>query len=532
MSTEILILIFVIVFSITNVFYIELIERMFNTKQNRLVTTISIILVATLGALMLELFGSMSALGYTIMLTLYSIMVMILYPKQSIPTKVAGLLSFNIHIMVIRALVVAIAAYIFNINIYDLMQDPNTFWLTLIYTSLVCCIITIAMLRFIPARFLNVVNQKTEYLNLYIAILLLANIYMILNGNVYIYDLDFEGLLFHQILASLTWLFATYICMFMLVGLDILKEYREAAADDIIYRQVVAGHAISIMEMNCSKDQIIRLSIKDKEQQISGSSYSQYAEQALKDLIYPDDYDLIFKQRAIPNIISRYQEGIKEDSLNVRIILEDNSLKWVRSFVSAGPDTQSGDILALIALMDDIHDTKIKELDLEHQAQIDPLLGAYNKKATEQYIYDHLNKNKAGSLLMIDLDNFKAINDNFGHLYGDDVLKEAYLKIVNNFRSDDIIGRVGGDEFVVFIVNLLSREELARKAEDLCQQLQQTYQQEGIKVTISCSIGIANAPEHGLVFEELYQKADLAMYICKKDLKNGYQIYHSGLEKQ
>ncbi len=530
MGTEILILIFVIVFSVTNIFYIELMERMFSDKQNRFITAISILLVATLGALMLELFGSMSALGYSIMLALYTIMVMLLYPKQSIQTKIAGLLSFNIHIMVVRALVVSVTSYLLNTDIYDLMQDPNSFWLTLIYTSLVCSIITIAMLRFIPARFLNVVNQKTEYLNLYIAILLLANIYMIFNANVYIYDLDFDGLALHQIVVSLTWLFATYVGMFMLVGFDILREYREAAADDILFRQVVAGHAISILEMNCSKDHIIRLIIKDEDQQIEADSYSKYAEHALRNLIHPDDYAQVFEQRSISNIISRYQDGKKENSLDVRMIMEDKSIKWVRSFVSAGPDKQSGEIIALIALMDDIHENKLKELDLERQAQIDSLLGAYNKKATEQYIHDHLVKHKAGSFFMIDLDNFKSINDTFGHLYGDDVLKEAYTKIVNNFRSGDIIGRVGGDEFVVFIINKINQEEINRKAAELCKQLQRTYKHNDQEVEISCSIGIANAPEHGICFEELYQKADLAMYVCKKEHKNGYQVYSSDLE--
>ncbi len=206
--------------------------------------------------------------------------------------------------------------------------------------------------------------------------------------------------------------------------------------------------------------------------------------------------------------------------------MPNGSVRWVRSQISAKKDEKTEDIIAVIAYVDDVHDSKIKEEELKRKAQIDPLVGAFNKKATEAHIKAHLNKHKAGVMFMIDLDNFKSINDNFGHKYGDEVLKEVYDKIARHFRAKDIIGRVGGDEFVAFSLNNIKTEEIERKAGEICKSINKTYSVDDVHVEISSSIGVAISPEHGKVFDELYHKADMAMYERKKKSKNGYSIFN------
>ncbi len=113
---------------------------------------------------------------------------------------------------------------------------------------------------------------------------------------------------------------------------------------------------------------------------------------------------------------------------------------------------------------------------------------------------------------MIDLDNFKEINDNFGHQYGDKVLTEVAQILQNMFRRDDIVARLGGDEFVVFLVNAASYEVMKPLFQRLCDKLSRTYTQNDISVKISASLGISVAPEQGTTFKELYKKSDMALY--------------------
>lgn len=141
-------------------------------------------------------------------------------------------------------------------------------------------------------------------------------------------------------------------------------------------------------------------------------------------------------------------------------------------------------------------------------------------------VLNHRNQNPGSHLfVLIDLDNFKEINDNFGHQYGDKVLTEVAQILRNMFRRDDIVARLGGDEFVVFLVNAASYEVMKPLFQRLCDKLSRTYTQNDISVKISASLGISVAPEQGTTFKELYKKSDMALYQVKKQSKNGFKNY-------
>jgi diguanylate cyclase (GGDEF)-like protein len=128
------------------------------------------------------------------------------------------------------------------------------------------------------------------------------------------------------------------------------------------------------------------------------------------------------------------------------------------------------------------------------------------------------------ALMCIDLDNFKSINDLFGHLYGDNVLKEAAGIMKNLFRSDDVLGRFGGDEFVIFVRAIPNIDFVKEKAAELNSRLNKTYEKDGVECTVSASIGIAIFPSDGTAYSVLHQKADEASYAAKKSGKNTYRF--------
>ena len=192
----------------------------------------------------------------------------------------------------------------------------------------------------------------------------------------------------------------------------------------------------------------------------------------------------------------------------------------------------SADIFARVFLKD-IQAQKEKEEKLQKEVHIDALTGAYNRKGIITHIEELLRQNPEAisACVSLDIDNFKEVNDTFGHLYGDAVLSETAKKIQKLCRNDTLIGRLGGDEFVAFFPRLQSEEVLMHAAERLQTALVNTYTSGSHMVKTSVSMGISFYPRHGTTFTELYDKADIAMYHCKRNGKNGWTVYHDTMER-
>lgn len=165
---------------------------------------------------------------------------------------------------------------------------------------------------------------------------------------------------------------------------------------------------------------------------------------------------------------------------------------------------------------------------LMEYAHTDVLTGVLNKDTTEEETDQWLeDKRSSGSqvLMMLDIDNFKTINDVYGHAAGDEALRQVGALLRQVFREDDIIGRVGGDEFVVLMKNITEEETALNRAEDLCRRFREITLKELKGRPLSCSIGMACAPEYGTTYQQLYVCADCALYQSKKKGRNGYTMY-------
>jgi diguanylate cyclase (GGDEF)-like protein len=164
---------------------------------------------------------------------------------------------------------------------------------------------------------------------------------------------------------------------------------------------------------------------------------------------------------------------------------------------------------------------------LEYQATHDALTDLPNRTL----LYDRLRQailigrreNKPLSLLMMDLDRFKAVNDTLGHHHGDLLLKEIGMRLWATLRESDTIARLGGDEFAVLLpsANLAGATQSARK---ILTMLEKPFALEGVNLHIGASIGIAIFPSHGANPESLIQRADAAMYTAEQT-GNSYVVY-------
>lgn len=184
-------------------------------------------------------------------------------------------------------------------------------------------------------------------------------------------------------------------------------------------------------------------------------------------------------------------------------------------------------ILVVLLTLYMVRKENIQNRRLLYYAQTDALTHVYNKKTTEDFINQHLktcDSNMIQAFLIMDIDKFKSVNDTYGHVAGDAVLKLFGQLLRTNFRKEDVIGRIGGDEFVVLLKNLNAKEETNAHIEHLISKIREQYIDE-IEGKITISMGICFAPENGSTFMDLYRCADRALYQTKQNGRDGYTFY-------
>lgn len=239
------------------------------------------------------------------------------------------------------------------------------------------------------------------------------------------------------------------------------------------------------------------------------------------DNIHKDDVKKLGK------LLNEIIYGNEYKETEIRLKKSDGKYIWCKIRVTAMFD-QNGNILKAIGAIIDIDKEKAETENLIYRAQRDSLTGLYNKVTAQSLIEEYMEnkgENNRGALFVIDLDNFKAVNDNLGHLAGDSVLTSISSVFSETFYENSIVGRIGGDEFIVFLKDIDSEEFIYKKAEELVRGLRTNYIKEICDYKVSGSVGIAKYPEHGKSFKELFINADKAVYLAKNKGKDNYYIF-------
>lgn len=168
-----------------------------------------------------------------------------------------------------------------------------------------------------------------------------------------------------------------------------------------------------------------------------------------------------------------------------------------------------------------------KKKELEDKADTDLLTGLNNKLATERKIKEYMasHPDTQSMLFIFDVDNFKKVNDTMGHAFGDEVLRSLGKQIGGIFRASDIVGRVGGDEFMVFLKGIATEENILKEAAKVETFFKSFQAGEYVKYKATASIGVAIYPQEGADFETLYKAADQGLYKAKKRGKNQLAFY-------
>jgi diguanylate cyclase (GGDEF)-like protein/PAS domain S-box-containing protein len=239
--------------------------------------------------------------------------------------------------------------------------------------------------------------------------------------------------------------------------------------------------------------------------------------------------------KILPDIFERNQkvrktlQQIPSDrapiAMDLKLLGYDEGPRWLHCLFSS-VENEDGDLL-IETICYDISARTLREKKIQLQADRDPLTGLLNRRGGTHYLNLLLERcraeNRHLALLMIDLDRFKPINDTFGHESGDKVLCEVAGRMLNTVRQDDLVIRLGGDEFLIALVEGHGGLQVAPVAGKILHLLREGIDiGEGQMVNVGASVGIALYPEYGEEMRTLMDLADNAMYKVKNGGRNGY----------
>ncbi len=315
------------------------------------------------------------------------------------------------------------------------------------------------------------------------------------------------------------------------VAIDIndQKERQLQYLMDMQYHDAMVSDAIYLMEINLTKNIVLKPDrrLKNKMGEAHSMAYWNLVTSMTEQLVYEKDRSFFTNMLSKEYLLNLFRSQMTNFSFEYRSIVTQDEVQWCRVFVNFILEPMQGDVCMLLYARN-INDEKIRELTLMDGAERDSLTKLYNR-ATIQHKIDFAlaESSKTGLscvMFIVDLDNFKVVNETYGHLYGDAVLCEVTSRIKAVFSDTDLIGRVGGDEFIVFLTDVPSFDFVQEKAEAVCNALRGPIQFDSRGFSLTCSIGIAISPQNGMVFKTLYERADEALYTAKTEGKDCFRF--------
>ena len=247
-----------------------------------------------------------------------------------------------------------------------------------------------------------------------------------------------------------------------------------------------------------------------------GYTYEELVEETgeeMQKIIAPEDWDRVEKT------IYESLEKTGEYDVQYRVIRKDGTRLWV--------DDKGHEIVtedgrrAMVSVMLDVNENIRLQERLRKEAMEDPLTGILNRKGAIVRIEKYLSDRQSGAMFLLDIDNFKQLNDTFGHQAGDRVLQLLADIIKQNSREEDVAARIGGDEFLLFLPGCTAKRVLSAKAKSICDAFWSAgsvYK----PVALSVSIGITVCQE-SCSFDFLFKQADDRLYAVKKHGKGRFQ---------
>lgn len=292
------------------------------------------------------------------------------------------------------------------------------------------------------------------------------------------------------------------------------------------FRKSLLADCLGYLEVNLNEDMIVENSFDSGNTENTRGSFTKLIEYYVSKKVLPEYREDMLRQMSKQTIRENFRKGIFETVLEYQTLEADGNIYWIACDIRTKQAEDKKELTAYLVYRN-IDEKKKEQMKLEEEATRDALTGALKRKiACENINYllkKPLTQGQCHVFMMLDMDNFKTLNDTLGHMCGDQALIDIVKTAKENCRQSDIVCRLGGDEFIIFLTDV-TREGVTKKAESLLKEFQATYQKDGVEVTTTVSIGIALAPDHGNCFDDLYAAADKALYKVKTSQKGAYCV--------
>lgn len=267
--------------------------------------------------------------------------------------------------------------------------------------------------------------------------------------------------------------------------------------------------------------------IKQKRQQINNGTLQQcrtveeLRQYAVDSMVDPEcDAAVFYREFSADKLWAIYSSGRNHLTFEYARKMSDGSARWVKNEVHFLTEAESGHLCIMLSARD-VNEIHLEEQKILEAATLDQMTKVLNRETAMEHItrtlYDE--EDKLHALFMLDVDNFKGLNDTLGHQTGDEFLINLAKELKNAMSDRGLVGRIGGDEFFLFLQNISSPEEAERKGQELLEVISLAAKPY-TEVKVSGSIGISLYPDNGRTLDILYAKADQALYEAKRNGKN------------
>ena len=313
------------------------------------------------------------------------------------------------------------------------------------------------------------------------------------------------------------------------MNLELIEKGKELESSEQRYRLIIEGSNDGIWDWNIANNHFF-FSIKRKK--IFGYEEGELEDtlEAWKSIFHPDDWE-----KAEADV----QEFLDKKSANFestfRLRCKSGEYRWILSKGKA-VFGENGKTQRITGSHTDITEQKKLQDRLNRLAFYDQLTSLPNKMMIKELANQYIQKNTTGknvfAYVLIDIDDFKHINDTMGHKAGDELIKYVASILKNHTNSPDIVARTGGDEFALLITGIQTEDEVNAKIDPILEHIREPWEYRNLEFFISVSIGVAVYPRDGIDHDTIVQNADTAMTHVKESSKNSYSIYELGMREK
>ena len=295
--------------------------------------------------------------------------------------------------------------------------------------------------------------------------------------------------------------------------------------DDSSYRKLLDCMYDLVIEYNFNDNAFVYS--KEKYRKLFGKeeafiSMDQWFWDMCSNFVVEEDLEKMDMFRAVDvrKCINKKEYVIRRE---IRIKRQEDELVWLRLIFALVPNTQDSSVEKVFILIKDCSAEMAEKMTNIMYARIDSLTQIWNRRYAEELISKRIKANGNGIFVIFDIDNFKSVNDIFGHMTGDELLKKISRIVSEKVTEEDVFGRLGGDEFVLYLSG--DRNNCINRFSEIIENMKFDYYENDNQIEIHCSAGVAIVTDKELTFNHLYEAADKVLYEAKRMGKNTYRVH-------